>query len=85
LPKPGRITLGLDDPQLTITDPGQYRAEIVAAIAADARKVTDALGPGYGVTIAGLQNRIAWRRSSDLALTLYIDHTLTIEPIAVRN
>lgn len=84
LPKPGRVTLGVRDPELTLIDPGQYRTPIVTAIAADAKKITDALGPGYGVRISGLQNRLAWRRTGDLALTLYIPHTIEIEPVGVR-
>lgn len=80
LPKPGRISLSTSDPQLTLTDIGQYRAPNVAAITADAKRITEQLGPGYGVRLAGLESRIAWRRSSDLELMLYIPHQLTIEP-----
>lgn len=84
LPKPGRVTLGLRKPELTLIDPGQYRTPVVAAIAADARKITDSLGAGYGVRISGLQNRLAWRRTGDLALTIYIPHSIEIEPVGVR-
>jgi hypothetical protein len=84
LPKPGRITLLLDDPGLTITDPGQYRGAIMTAIATDAKRITEALGPGYGVRLSGVESRIAWRRSSDLELMLYIPHSLVIEPAPGR-
>lgn len=80
LPKPGRISLSTSDPQLTLTDIAQYRAPIVAAITTDAKRITEQLGPGYGVRLSGLESRIAWRRSSDLELMLYIPHQLTIEP-----
>jgi len=82
LPKPGRVSLGVSDPELTLVDPAQYRGEIIAAIAADARKVTSALGPDYGVRIEGLAERIAWRRTGDLTLSLYIPHSVTFGPVA---
>jgi hypothetical protein len=81
LPKPGRISLSTSDPQLTLTDIAQYRAPIVTAITADAKRITDQLGPGYGVRLSGLESRIAWRRSSDLELMLYIPHNITFEPV----
>lgn len=84
LPKPGRVTLGVRKPELTLIDPSQYRSPVIAAIATDAKKVTDALGAGYGVRISGLQSRLAWRRTGDLALTIYIPHTIEIEPVGVR-
>ena len=80
LPKPGRVTLGSGDAELTIVNPGQYRSAVLAAIADDARKILTAVGPGHGVHIEGLESRIAWRRSGDLELTLYIPHHLAIEP-----
>lgn len=84
LPKPGRVTVSTGGAGLTVINPGQYRAEVIAAIAADAQKILGALGPGYGVHIDGLENRIAWRRSGDLELTLYIPHHLQVEPLAGR-
>jgi len=84
LPKPGRVSLSSADVQLTITDPGQYRRPIIAAIATDAKQATDALGPGYGVRVSGLESRIAWRRAGDLELMLYIPHKIEITPPGVR-
>jgi hypothetical protein len=80
LPKPGRVTLRTDDPQLSVRDPEQYRGQVLAAIAADARQMLDAIGPGHGATIVGLHQRIAWRRTSDLELTLYVPHSISISP-----
>ena len=80
LPKPGRVTLTSGDPALTIVNPGQYRTEVIAAMTADAKAILAAVGPGHGVHIDGLEGRIAWRRSGDLELTLYIPHHLQIEP-----
>jgi hypothetical protein len=80
LPKPGRVTLGVDDPELTVVNPAQYRADIVAAIAADARRTVEALGAGQAVRIEGLENRVAWQRAGDLDLRFYIPHRLAIVP-----
>ncbi|MGE0046085.1 MAG: hypothetical protein AB7J28_07195 [Hyphomonadaceae bacterium] len=80
VPRPGRVTVGFGEPGLTIVDPGQYRGAIVAAIAADARAIVAAVGPGHAIRIEGLESRIAWRRSADLELTLYIPHRLQIVP-----
>lgn len=80
LPKPGRVTLRTDDPQLSVRDPEQYRGQVLAAIAADAKQMLAAIGPGHGATVVGLHQRIAWRRTSDLELTLYVPHSLSISP-----
>lgn len=80
LPKPGRVTLRTDDPQLSVRDPEQYRGQVLAAIAADAKQMLAAIGPGHGANINGLEHRMAWRRTSDLELTLYVPHSLTISP-----
>lgn len=82
LPKPGRVSLSTDDTQLSVRDPEQYRGQVLAAIAADAKQMMAAIGPGHGANINGLEHRIAWRRTSDLELTLYIPHSLTISPSA---
>jgi hypothetical protein len=84
LPKPGRIAVTTGDAELTIVNPGQYRTQVVSAVAADAQRILTALGPGYGVSIDGLEKRIAWRRSSDLELTLYIPHHIAVAPLPGR-
>lgn len=68
-------------PQLTVVGPGQYRHEIVKAMAADAKLVLDALGPGYAARVGGLERRVAWVRSDVLELTLFIPHELEIGPV----
>jgi len=81
LAKPGRVSITTGDENLTLVDPGQYRKALVEAIAADAHTVMSALGPNYGVRISGLEGRIAWKRSGDLDLTLYIPHQIVIAPM----
>lgn len=69
---------------LTIISPRQYRPEIIAAIAKDANDTAKAVGPGYGVTLTGLERPIGWVRSGPLELALYIPYTLTVAPVAGR-
>jgi hypothetical protein len=70
------------DWQLTLITPRQYRPEIIAAIAKDANDAAKALGPGYAVTLAGLERQIEWTRSGPLDLALFITYTLMVEPLA---
>ena len=80
LPKPGRITLSVGSADLTLVDPAQYRAPLIAAIGTDARAIIGAVGTGQAVEIEGLENRVAWRRSGDLELTVFVPHRLRIVP-----
>jgi len=80
IPKPGRIEVALGGLELTLTDPQQYRAQLVTAIAADASRVASALGPGYGARLEGLENPVAWRRAGDLDLRLFVPYRMVILP-----
>jgi hypothetical protein len=70
------------DWQLTLITPRQYRGEIIGAIAKDANEAAKAFGPGYAVTITGLERQMAWTRSGPLDLALFIPYTLMVEPLA---
>lgn len=85
VPKPGRVTVGASSIDLTVINPSQYRAATIAAIAADGRQILSAVGPGHSLRIEGLENRIAWFRSADLELTLYIPHRLQVVPAGVPH
>jgi hypothetical protein len=63
---------------LSVVRPGQYRAALAAAMAADAKIFTDAYGPGYSAMVTTLERPIAWRQTGPLTLTLFQPHTLTI-------
>lgn len=80
IPRPGRVEAGLGEIQLTLTNPQQYRPQLIAAIAADATSVSRALGPGYGAQLNGLESPIAWRRAGDLDLRLFIPYGMLILP-----
>jgi hypothetical protein len=80
-PKPGRVEILSGGFDLVLINPAQYRAPIIDEIVADANRVISALGAGYAARLEQLENAIAWRRSGDLELALYIPYRLTILPI----
>lgn len=65
---------------LTLVDPNQYRTQIMAAVAQDARSAMTSFGEGYGVRLEGLENRVTWYQHSPLELALFIPYTLEIMP-----
>lgn len=65
---------------LTLRDIPQYRTPLVDAIVADARDIAGRLGEGYRAELTGLENPVAWRKSGDLQLTLFIDYQVRVVP-----
>jgi hypothetical protein len=81
-PKVGRAEILREQEwSLTIIDPEQYRTPIVAKVAEDAQATAKAFGPGYGVTVDGLQQTVDWYQSAPLDLSLYIPYRLTVKPL----
>ena len=68
------------DWQLSVVNPSQYRAPILAAIAADARSTAATFGEGYAVQVEGMSNRVTWRQSGPLDLALFIPYDMTVTP-----
>lgn len=68
------------DWQLSVINPAQYRAAILAAIAADARTTSATFGEGYAVQVEGMSNRVTWRQSGPLDLALFIPYDMTVTP-----
>ena len=68
------------DWQLSVVNPAQYRAPILAAIAADACALSATFGEGYSVEVEGMSNRVTWRQSGPLDLALFIPYDMTVTP-----
>jgi hypothetical protein len=66
--------------QLSIVDPPQYRPTILGLIAADARITASTFGDGYAVQVEGMSNRVTWRQSGPLELSLFIPYDMTVTP-----
>jgi len=67
-----------DDIALSVVNPERYRFEIVPLIAADARKLQAAIGPGCRVNLTGLASRVSWERTDEAELTLYLPYKVEI-------
>jgi hypothetical protein len=79
-PKPGRVEMQAGELSLSMLDPNRFRPQILAAIAADARAVAQAMGAGYTPSVGGLENQVAWKRTGDLDLTLFVPYTIEAQP-----
>jgi hypothetical protein len=80
IPRPGRVETQLGGMELTLNNPQQYRAGLIADIARDATQISSAIGAGYGARLEGLENPIAWRRAGDLDLRLFVPYRMVILP-----
>lgn len=79
VPVVGRAELiATGDLTLSVVDPDQYRAEIVAMVAADARTTAARLGPDYGVDITGLDKRVLWSRDGLTEVLLYVPYSYRV-------
>ena len=68
------------DFDVTLIGPDRYRPDLLRAMADDARKTAEAFGPGYRVQVDGLANRVTWRQTGPLDLTLFIPYKLMVTP-----
>lgn len=68
------------DVGLTLRDIPQYRTPLIDAITADASNIAGRLGGDYRAELTGLESPVAWRKSGDLQMTLFISYQLRIVP-----
>jgi hypothetical protein len=79
-PKPGRVEMETGETQLTLVNPQQYRDPLLSQITADGRRITEMLGQGYAIELSGLERQVAWQRSGELELTLFLPYSLSVAP-----
>jgi hypothetical protein len=70
--------LALGDIGLSIVGPEQYRYEIIEKIAAENARISRAMNADCEITIAGLEGRVEWERTSVSELTLYIPYGMEV-------
>lgn len=70
---------------ISIVAPHRYREEIVALYAADARKVTAALGDDYKIVTSGIDRQVRWVRMGLLELALFVPYTYQVVPQSVHS
>jgi hypothetical protein len=78
-PKPGRTEMELGESQLTMVGVDRYREPLLQAIAQDGRRTADLFGAGYSIAVSGIENQVAWLRTGDLELTLFIRYSMSVE------
>lgn len=81
-PHPGRTEMIPGIINLVLNNPEQFHAPLVTEIAGEGRTVASQLGEGYGVSVTGLERQVAWRRTGELELTLFLPYTLMVTPRA---
>lgn len=81
VPEVGRAQMDMtDDSTLSLVGPDQYRMPIADKVVEDARALADKMGPGYAVTIEGLNMPVLWTRAGPSEVLLYIPYKLVIVP-----
>lgn len=82
----GRTTLDVDgDVDISIVAPHQYRDEIIELYAADAKKITTALGEDYKVVTTGIDRPVKWVRMGLLELALFVPYKFDVVPATVST
>lgn len=82
----GRTKLDADGSvDISVISPHQYRDEIIALYAADARKVTAALGEDYKVVTTGIDRPVRWVRIGLLELGLFVPYSYDVLPTSVHT
>ena len=82
----GRTKLTPDgDVDISVVAPHGYRDDIIALFAADAKKVTSALGEDYKVVTQGIDRPVRWVRIGLLELALYVPYRYEVLPTTVHT
>lgn len=74
-----------DDVDISVVAPHGYRDEIIALYAADAKKVTSALGDDYKVVTQGIDRPVRWVRIGLLELALFVPYRYEVLPTTVHT
>ena len=69
-----------DDLTLSVVAPDQYRPQIVALVAGDARQMAAKFGADYVVEARGIERPVEWSRSGATDVLLYIPYQLSVVP-----
>jgi hypothetical protein len=68
------------DTSLSIVGPDQYRAQIADKVMEDGRALAAKMGPGYALTIEGLNMPVLWTRAGPSEVLLYVPYKLVVVP-----
>ena len=80
----GRTTLepasGVD---VSVVDPNQYRAQIVATFSQDVTQLMKVLGPDYRVLLDGIDRPVKFSRVGPIEVALYIPYSYRVVPTSI--
>ena len=78
LPKPGRVEMTVGRTDLTMVNLEQYRDGMVRGILAEGRALSAQVGGAQQVTVGGLESQVAFHRTGDMDLVLFLPYTLSL-------
>ncbi len=82
----GRTEVLVDgDVEISIVNPGQYRAEAIRLFAEDVKDVTGSLGDDYRVIVNGIDKPIEWARAGSLSVAIYIPYEYMVVPTTING
>lgn len=82
----GRTELDKDgDIEISIVNPSQYRDQVLALFAEDAKKVTALLGSDYKVVAEGVDRPVQWVRTGMLDVTIYVPYKYEVLPVNITS
>ena len=81
IPVSGRVEIEvLDDIDVSIVNPSQYRSKILKLVTEDIKDVTTSLGEDYRVVLSRIDGPVQWVKSGSINLTMYINYSYTVIP-----
>ncbi|MGN6817214.1 MAG: TonB-dependent receptor [Sphingomonas sp.] len=81
VPTIGRAQMEADgDLTLSVVKPEQYRGAIIDLVATETAASAGKFGPGYGVTVSGLDRSVQWSRASLTEVSLYLPISYDVRP-----
>ncbi|HEY6817480.1 MAG TPA: TonB-dependent receptor [Croceibacterium sp.] len=80
VPVTGRSFVETGGTVLGLSNPDQYRLEVVKTIADEARRYAAQFGSDYGIEIRGLDSELFWQQASETDVFLYIAHSFVVRP-----
>jgi len=81
----GRTEVFTGNIGLSIKNPEKYRYEVIQAIAADVKKLREAFGDTFEITVRGLDARLQWQRSSISEVELYLPFKYELFPVKMSK
>ena len=78
LPKPGRVEMTVGRTDLTMVNLEQYRDGMVRDILAEGRALSAQVGGAQEVTVGGLESQVAFHRTGDMDLVLFLPYALSL-------